>query len=135
MREGEPWTGLRSAWNALEAPAPADDWREADERTRACVEWMRAAWSEVRPSRAASPPVRAWRGYRPWPAAAAAVLVGSLLSFAVERRGIAEAPTARSPRTAREEITVAAVAPDRLELISGPVRLVLLSPELKEEAR
>jgi len=135
MPERDPLTELRAAWTALDAPAVADDWRDTDPRTRVAVDWMRAAWSEVRPSRPLTPPVRTWRTFHPWRAAAAALLVGTALASAIDRGRVAGTPAAESIASSTETITVAAVEPDRLELISGPVRLILLSPETKEKTR
>ncbi len=48
--EGEgvdPLAALLAAWNAVEAPAPADALVDADDDTRQVVAWMQAGWAAI----------------------------------------------------------------------------------------
>lgn len=127
-----PLDELRAAWFGVRAPLSED---AHDAATQASVEWMRAAW-RAREAPAADPRVllahraRAERlAITRWAAAAAVVIVG--IAFTLQRL----APSARqgiesggiSGLPSSSEPYIAAVAPDRIELRSGSVRLILLT--------
>jgi len=134
MPDRDPIEGLREAWGDLEAPPPDRVLEAPDAETRAALEWMREAWRALEPPAARIP----WRvrlarragGLRPI-AAAAAVLVAAV----VFGRGFFDAPSrpheAVQPLAALPEVRIASLDPDRMELRSGPVRLILLTPEVR----
>jgi hypothetical protein len=146
-----PLEELRRAWSRIDAPSPLDDLAQSDERTRAAVEWMRSAWSRVEvpaPVLPARTPRfrRAQRFVLPL-AAAAGALVALGIWFALQRFGAPVRPedvstkvaqqTTPSEGSAPEEgsaflasgVEVALLARDRLEVCSGSVCLILLTPE------
>ena len=131
---------LRRAWRGLAPEDPADDLGLADARTRATVDWMRAAWSSVE---APAPPVHSLPAPRQripvlrlaaGLAAAAAVLLS--LWFSLQRpAGPARSRDEGGPiaavetpgaRPAPEGPRLASISSEHIELRSGPVRLILL---------
>ena len=126
---------LRALYARLEAPPLPDGIEEADPETQRVTRWMQAAWRRVEPPRVLRPPLssrRPIRGRRVrWIvlAAAAAVLLAAGGLFLVSRPAPAMHPppseTAAAP-DASAGIEILAVDPERIELRSGPVRLVLL---------
>ena len=131
---------LRELYRALQPPPLADDADDADPETARAVQWMRDAWQglEIPAARVPMAPRRVRRVARPLRfallAAAAALLA---LGGAALWRALGRAPSAPSsaPRLADRPaprdtsgVEVLAALPDRLELRSGPVRLVLLAP-------
>jgi hypothetical protein len=151
MRDGDELEPLRRAWEELEVPEPAPE-RSADVAERAALEWVRRTWERVEPpAPVRSPwprPAPAAARTRRWPwiaAAAAAGLAGFWLATAPSREeppGTAGSPEPAIARTelpakgsgATEEhstppaeVELAHVAPDRMELRSGSVRLILLT--------
>lgn len=143
--DGLPLDELRRAWAAAEPPPPDPDLDQADASTRAAVAWMQAAWSRVEaPVPVAPLALRARRsGWRRWAqplAAAAGVLLALSAALWLQRSGPAVRPggvdtetTAQiegpAPTRPDTDVEVAALAPDRVELRSGPVRLILLTGE------
>ncbi len=185
MSERDPLDELRRAWAEVRPPAP--DAPVEDEATRASVEWMRSAWNaleapatsvpaELRDRRRLAPVRNAWRVPR-WLAAvsgvAAAVLCAVLLWRAatapevepvdlgpvasgppvfVETESVeavsggaesgdevsdAAALASADPATTHgadpveleepEAVAIASIDQDRMELRSGSVRLVLIT--------
>lgn len=125
-----PLDELRSAWSSLEAPEP-----RPDAATVASVEWMRAAWRAL-PVPAADPSVLVSRRRRAerqtiatWAAAATVLLAG--IAFSVQRltpparSGVEVTAIGGEPSSTKPYI--AAVESDRVEMRSGPVRLILLT--------
>ncbi len=144
--DGEASRELRALYQRLQPPPLADDARAADPETARVVGWVQDAWRglAVPPARVPLVPRRSAplprlltldpRTRRRTLVAAAAVLL--LLAGAALWQGLAGAPPLVSvPRvadgSARPDaggVEVLAALPDRLELRSGPVRLVLLEP-------
>jgi hypothetical protein len=139
----EPADELRALYGRLEPPPLADGVEEADADTQRVARWMQAAWRGIEPPRALRPPERAlaphphrsWHGRRVrWLviAAAAAVLLAAGGLFLLSRPAPATRPlsseTAAPAPDSPAGIEVLAIDPERVELRSGPVRLVLLDP-------
>ena len=145
-----PLEELRSAWARIDSPLPQDELAQCDERTRAAVEWMRSAWSRVEVP-APVLPVRSVRFHRAQRfvlplAVAAGVLVALGVWLALQRFAPGVRPDVVSPEIAHRttpaeqaapdagttylasDIEVASLAPDRLEVCSGSVCLILLTP-------
>jgi len=146
---------LREAWRELDAPEPERALEQPDEAARAALEWMRGAWARVEPPPALVPgSLRRARRAPRWFALAAAAGIGALLLWAaLEGAGGGSAPDpergatvaraevdapvpvpAPEPSAAAEELSaaleqveIAALSADRMELRSGPVRLILLT--------
>jgi len=122
----DPLDALREGWGSL-APAELSD-EPADAVTLAVRAELRRAWAELeRPPvpplpaplfRRTRPPVRPW-----WPSAAAALLLVAIGAALWRSGGPPRGPSA----PAGEGPRVAALTPDRIELTSGSVRLVLLT--------
>jgi hypothetical protein len=144
-----PLEELRRAWSRIEPPRPDSELAHTDERTRAAVEWMQSAWSRVEapapvlPARIL-PFSRAQRLALPLAAAAGALLALGIW-FALQRFAPGVRPvdmeheltaaaesTDRDPTDAgpalAEGVQVASLAADRLEVCSGSVCLILLTP-------
>jgi hypothetical protein len=128
---------LRELYRRLRPPPLADGAGEADPETARVVRWMQRAWRELEPPRAVLPRSvarRPRRLARPALLAAAAVvllLAGAALWRALAARSAAvpRLDVAREPAPAGTDgVEILDVRPDRLELRSGPVRLVLLGP-------
>jgi ferric-dicitrate binding protein FerR (iron transport regulator) len=140
-----PLDELRRAWATAEPPRPDAALDAADASTRAAVAWMQAAWNRVEaPAPVVPLALRARRrGWRRWAqplAAAAGVLVALGAWLALQRipggarpGGVDTETTAQvegpAPALPDTKVEVAALAPDRVELRSGPVRLILLTGE------
>ena len=143
----DPWIDdLRRAWRELEPRPAAEDLELEDDETRARVEWMRAAWSsldvpEPRLPLATSARPASTAGTRAssggWPtryrrlATAAAILLIALWFSRTEqspqRSGEQARPVDGRPITPGDEgPQLAALSSNRVELRSGPVRLILL---------
>ena len=147
----QPPADLRRAWSRLEPPRPDPDLEGSDEPTRAAVEWMRAAWSRLEAPAPVVPLAlhRRRSGWRRWAqplAAAAGVLVALGVWLALQRLepgvrpdGVDTETTARThvgepaPVPLDDGVELAALAPDRVELRSGPVRLILLTGEASSQ--
>jgi hypothetical protein len=121
---------LRALYARLQPPPLADEPFEADAETVRVVGWMQQAWRGL-----AVPPARAPRRARPRPvrralAAAALLLVvaGAAFLRAWRERTATRPERLAGVGTRTEGVEVLAALPDRLELRSGPVRLVLLEP-------
>jgi len=120
----DPLDDLRARWNELEPP-PLEPGEPADAATRATLAWLRAAWTRagVPPVPRIAPGASTRFPWLPLASAAAAALVAALSA------GVAfEAPPAERPAVApaTEPVRVVASTPERLELRSGAVTLVLL---------
>jgi len=134
---------LTSAWHEQPAPEATPSLAQSDAETRAAVDWLQRSWTQLdAPALGEVPralrrrvaqrraPVLAWRRH----AAAAALLlaVGLALRFSASwsthvPRADASPPVAARPSVAGGPQLVSA-GPGRLELRSGPVRLLLLEP-------
>jgi hypothetical protein len=146
-----PLDELRRAWSRIEAPSPQDDLAQCDQRTRAAVEWMRNAWSRVEVPEPVLPARsvrfrRAQRFVLPL-AAAAGALVALGIWLALQRFAPGVRPESVSPQIAQQStsaegttqeegsaylatgVEIASLAPDRLEVCSGSVCLILLTPQ------
>ncbi len=141
--DAEALRELGALYRGLRPPPLADGASEADPETARAVQWMRAAWGglEIPPARVPALPRRApralWRLRGParsrlLGAAALLLALGGAALWRALRPG---AEPARAPRVAQgpapaaeRGVEVLAALPDRLELRSGPVRLVLLDP-------
>jgi hypothetical protein len=130
---------LRALYRRLQPPSLADDLDTADERTRNTVRWMQSAWRELEPPRALLPPAlaRPATAQHPlqrvrWIAVAAAVLLvaGGVLWRLLLAAGENARPSrvAQAPVQPERAVEIIDVRPDRVELRSGPVRLLLLDP-------
>jgi hypothetical protein len=144
---------LRDAWHGLEPPDPTAAVDEPDPSTRATVDWLRAAW------RASEMPLelpwalrrrlalRRARRAVPWLAAAAAALLVAWIatrespaprSDQVAKHVAAPEPSEIVPSEPRESPLAAptdaplvpvTVSARRMELRSGNVRFILLTPD------
>ncbi len=133
---------LRRLYASLRPPPLADDAAEADPETARTVQWMRDAWHglEIPPARVPRVTRRAPRRLRRLRFALLAAAAGLLLAAgAALWRGLAGAPPDPAARLAEgpalpdaDRVEVLAALPDRVELRSGPVRLVLLTPPIPE---
>jgi hypothetical protein len=146
-----PLDELRRAWSGVEVPSVPDDLAQSDERTRAAVEWMRSAWSRVDVP-APVLPTRTLRWHRAQRfalplAVAAGALVALGIWFALQRFAPGVRPDVVRPEIAQQTtppeesapeegsaflssgVEVASLAPDRLEVCSGSVCLILLTPD------
>jgi hypothetical protein len=146
-----PLDELRRAWSRIAPPAVQDDLAQSDERTRAAVEWMRSAWSRVEVPAPVLPARsvrfrRAQRFVLPL-AVAAGALVALGIWFALQRFAPGVRPDVVSTEIAQQSTTtegtapeegsaflssgvaVASLAADRLEVCSGSVCLILLTPD------
>lgn len=133
----DPLEELRSAWPSLEAPAPDRELAGEDPLTRRSVAWLQRAW-ELHEAPAGSPPV----ALRPrpllgWAAAAAVLVLGAAAALwrqeAPGEPGDAAPAVAQhqpEPAPAEEPVVVAVILADRVELQSGPVRLIFLNEPL-----
>lgn len=144
------WADLRAAWLRLPAPEPAGELAAADAETRAAVAWMCAAWDVVAipasvpllaagPSRVHTVRPRRSRLVLPASLAAAGLLLFALAGlwlFGSGRLAGSDAPIVRvagglprpDPSTRKAAaLRVAAVDAERIELRSGPVRLLLIT--------
>lgn len=139
--ERDPLDELRAAWRAMAPPDPTASVDARDEPTRAAVAWMRSAWAAAAP-----PPTSAlpWRvrlriarprvvRALPWVAAAAALVVCTALLGRGGRTEHDAAPVpelvARPEPIAKPELV--SLSADRMELRSGPVRLILFTPGME----
>jgi hypothetical protein len=145
----EALDALRAAYHALPPPPPVRELSEEDATTRAAVAWMAAAFAALpvpacpvpataRPAQASLASLSAARAARRFAAAAAllALLLGAAWWLATLRPAShsSSAPVAVAPRAdstplpnAQLAAALVAAAPDRLELTSGPVRLLLFT--------
>jgi hypothetical protein len=134
MSERDPLDELAARWRRLEPPDPTAAIDGPDAATRAAIGWMRDAWRAATP---AAPRALPWRlrarllrrTALPWLAAAAAIVA---VAFLLSRAGDpGRRPTGRPDpvRVAAQEPSLRsfACAPDRIELRSGPVRLILFT--------
>lgn len=119
----------RELYRRLTPPPLADGLDEAEAETARAVRWMQTAWRELEVPPAVPPmrrvaPVRARFARRalPWLVAAGVVAGGAALLLRVRQASPHEEHVSAAP------ITIEDVRADRLELRSGPVRLLLLSP-------
>lgn len=146
--DGGPLRELGALYRGLQPPPLADGASAADPRTARVVQWMQSAWRglEVPPARVPELPRRAPQGLRALRGPARLALLGAaaallVLGGAALWRALRHVDEpARAPRVAENpdnaagggdkesEVEVLAALPDRLELRSGPVRLVLLEP-------
>jgi len=141
---------LHAAWRAMTPPDPTAGLESPDPRTAATLDWMRAAWSASAP---AAPPALPWRlrlqlarrraaPSAPWLAAAAAVIAAIALFVRDGARDrvreattppcveLATEPNPAPPRADPEVDApkLVSLTADRMELRSGPVRLILFNP-------
>jgi len=137
--ESDPLERLAASWKKLEAPSPDRDLEREDEATRRAVLWIRQAWSALETPAFRAPrhlrfaPFRR-RFLRPAVAAALLLAAGGLL-LSPERPGetrsaaeiVVRAPNPPEPRP----VLLPDSRPGRMELRSGPVRLILLQPDTK----
>jgi hypothetical protein len=132
----DPLDQLRDAWDALRPPVPD---AQPDARTRAALDWTRAAW------RALEAPVAApRRGAPAWPFALAGALAAAAFALWVGARpddarrsedGARVAVGDRlDPDLAPEGVPVRVLADGAVELRRGRVRLILFD-EATEETR
>jgi len=142
----DPLDALGAAWRSLAPPDPAAALDAPDPATRAAIDWMRAAWQAGAPAAPTAIPWRlrlrlarpSVRPLLPWIAAAAATLLVALLlrpapspppgAEPVELAAHPHPPEpshAGSPGASPELVSLSA---DRMELRSGPVRLILFTP-------
>jgi hypothetical protein len=129
-----PLDELRRAWRGLEPELPAGELAEADPATRASVAWMRAAWTGLPvPEPRVPGQLRRRPALRLLGALSAAAAVLALLWAAGW-----QAPVQRFEEPARTQTVqptantgpqLAALDSGRLELRSGPVRLILLKDQ------
>ena len=131
---------LRALYRRLQPPPLPDDLAAADPETARAVRWMQGAWRglvvprTVVPSRLTRPRLFLSRGRRARIAAvAAAVLL--LGGAALWRLSSGIGPGSIPARVAQipsegplHAVELIDVGPDRIELRSGPVRLLLLDP-------
>jgi hypothetical protein len=140
----DPLSALQSAWRGLEPPDPTAAVDEPDPATRATIDWLRAAY------RASETPIelpwalrrrlalRRTKRIVPWLAAAAAALLAVWLATR-ETPAPPEAEIARHvvvPGPIETPLAAPTPAPlvpvvvsaDRMELRSGSVRFILLTP-------
>jgi hypothetical protein len=148
QRDELPLDELREAWRSQSPAEPADELEEADPKTRATVAWMRAAWQALEVPEPRLPAPRRARFVRLRPrlvplvlAAAAAVLVMLGVYLAKDASDVqrmpeqetrlaqGEGPSEPLQRTTEvaSSADIAYLGDDRMELRSGPVRLVLLT--------
>jgi len=158
--EREPLDDLARAFREWPAPDATRELRDEDQATRRAVAWMVAALRAQAPASAAppqslrrrAPAPRPWQ-LRDWrPLAAAAVLLALLGGPLLLVEDIHDPPAPRvadasppaappagpGPATATSPGLVVAVDRERIELRSGPVRLLLLAkrqPDPSEEPR
>jgi len=151
-KDGDPTPSaeLRDLYRSLQPPRPADEACAADPRTARAVAWMRAAWTQLEIPEAAPPSRTLARPRSRWPgavgprvlglaaAAVALALAGAALWPRSWRADPSEPPASLAqsegipgnssavPASGHDGIQVITSAPDRLELLSGPVRLMLL---------
>lgn len=135
--DAERVRALRELYRRLTPPAPADELAEADAEAARAVRWMQAAWRglEVPPAvapvrRVAVSRSRLVRRALPWLVAAGVLAGGTALWL--RARGPQPAPSPEEHLSAAP-VVVEDVRADRMELRSGPVRLVLLSPPKRDE--
>jgi hypothetical protein len=133
-RDGEERVrALGELYRRLTPPPLADGLDEADAETARAVRWMQAAWMglEVPPAAvpiAAPPRKKLLRRALPWLVAAGVLASGAALLRLGARAPEPEEHVSAAP------IVIEDVRADRLELRSGPVRLLLLSPPKRGEA-
>jgi len=139
MDERDPLEALRAAWRAIE---PADPGSLAEEQldpaTRAVIQRLRRAYALAGPEPAALPwRIRLALHRRALRRVAVAALVLALSALAVRefahpsgsQTAPEPAPIAAEPAAAAEAgVLLASLTPERMELRSGPVRLILLTP-------
>lgn len=125
---------LGELYRSLTPPPLADGLAEADEETVRAVRWMQSAWRELEvpptafPIRRAAPPrKKLLRRALPWLVAAGVLAGGAALLLREPRVSESEEQLSAAP------IEIEDVRADRIELRSGPVRLVLLSPPKRDE--
>jgi hypothetical protein len=128
---------LRAHYRRLQPPPLADDLEGSDPETARVVQWMQGAWRGLTPPRTLvpgrtlpRPTVRLVPRLRIAAAAAAVLLAGAALWRVLSRTDPTSAPAhlAQAPAEPLRGVEVIDVRPDRLELRSGPVRLLLLDP-------
>lgn len=140
--DGGPLREFAALYRGLQPPPLADGASAADPETARVVQWMQTAWRglEVPPARVPELPRRVPHALRPLRGPARLALLGAaatllVLGGAALWRALRRVDEpARAPRVAQNpddeggEVEVLAALHDRLELRSGPVRLVLLDP-------
>lgn len=136
----DPFAELGAAWRSMPTPEPTRDLAGEDERTRAAVAWMAAAWRALEAPQAEprSAPVprrpRLVRRALPWVGLAAAAAAALVLAL-VDGGAPADAPREREPVAHRDPepleaqpkapaVRVASVENDRVEMSAGNVRLI-----------
>jgi len=143
-----PLEDLRRAWARLDAPQSAPELEVCDERTRAAVAWMQKAWGRVEAPAPVVPHTAFRRASPRWMlplAAAAGALLALGVWIALQRstsgvrpEGVSQPSAERTTQPQESapggasgliegEVELAALAADRIELRSGPVRLILLT--------
>lgn len=137
----EPRDPLRALWDAVEPPAAHRTLDGEDDATRAAVAWLQGAYARLEP--AAAPPrlglvphrARRWPRRIALAAAAAALLLLARAAWNEPRPGLT-LPTEAwiPPPAAAPEVQVLASDAQRLELRSGPVRLILLHPQPRTDS-
>lgn len=130
----DPLEELAAQWRRLEPPDATAAVDAPDDATRAAIGWMREAWRAAAP---AAPRDLPWklrarllrRRALPWLAAAAAIVA---VAFLLSRAGEPGGRSLGRPDPVRVAAQVPShrsfdCAPDRIELRSGPVRLILFT--------
>jgi hypothetical protein len=137
-RDQDPLDALRHAWQSMPAPTP-EDLLAADRDTERVVDWLRAAWiflpepTVVVPSRR---PLALRTRAIPLLRAAAVLLIGATLIIFAFRMGSTSSPVGPTPEdeppfsvpSPPPAVEVTDLRSDRIELRSGPVRLILVQP-------
>jgi hypothetical protein len=146
MADRDPFDDLRAAYGAFEPPEPRDAPGSTDE---AIASWMRAAYETLESERApfAVEGPRRSRRFGPWLAVAGAVAAGVLLWVRFGSSTPAPEPTAPTTVAVATDTNASRIQPDveedsvvpptllatrprkdGLEVVSGPVRLLLIAP-------
>ncbi len=128
-----PLADLQAAWRTLDAPPATAPLDAPDATTLATVEWLREAWQATATPPAPSVPWRLrarplLRRASPWLALAAALLLFARTLAERPVAPLAIEPPVASRAVPRLDRPIARVTPDRMEMRSGHVRLILLTP-------
>jgi hypothetical protein len=133
LEPDEPIPELRALYRGLRPAEPADELAETAPETERVVRWAQGAWRALPVPAMALPRRRApaRRSHaRRWVLAAAGLL--ALLTLAWRLRPRTTEPARRAELGAfsapEPRVEILELTPERVELRSGPVRLVLLGP-------
>ncbi len=149
MSKSDPLDHLRDTWQQVDTPPVTRRLEDEDEATRKVVNWMEEAWRQVEIPAADLPPQQPLLQLRKWTlpstaALAAALLISAIMlwdprpeilsesessQLAVDRPSETKEQRADGPLRKASQLTTSTLianAPEKMEILTGRVRLTML---------